>query len=240
MKNMTNTANRNCRKAALTGNCARYSALIRTTWLAVIMLIALTSCQSQPTYQAYPGSAKPAGEEARVLIPKAFNLLNVDGNSYTQPLLGNGTVVKLLPGSHKIVIKYVDFWAADPDNDEKITSQPMLLAFDAKAGETYNISAPELKDIKAARQYAINPKVDILNSSNQSVATDIQYQIEDKGLIAAFVDSLSSQEPAASPPSSSSNEDAKQTGPALEMLKYWWQKADAQQQEDFMKWVVEK
>jgi uncharacterized protein YccT (UPF0319 family) len=203
------------------------------------MLIALTGCQSQPTYQAYSGPAKSAGEEARVLIPRAFNLLNVDGDSYTQPLVGNGTLVKLLPGSHKIVIKYVDFWAADPDTDEKITSQPMLLAFDANAGETYKVPAPELKDIKSARQYAENPKVDILNSRNQSVATDIKYQLKDKGLIAAFVDSLSPDKPAASPTPSSSSEDGKQTGPALEMLKYWWQKADAQQQEDFMKWVVE-
>jgi hypothetical protein len=224
------------------------TALARIAAMMVILLLTLAACQSQPTYQGYSGPAKPAAEEARVYIPAKFNLLNVDGNSYTQPLMGNETVVKLLPGDHKIVIKYVDFWSVNADTDDRVASQPMLVAFNAKAGEKYRIQSQELKDIKAAKAFAKNPKVDIISvSSNSSVATDIKYQLEDKGLIAAFIDSLSpndtpepavteatAAEAAAAQPPSSKGE------PALEMLKYWWQKADAQQQEDFMKWIVEK
>jgi uncharacterized protein YccT (UPF0319 family) len=212
--------------------------LTHITWLITLVLFTLAGCQSQPTFQAYPGPAKPAADEARVFIAKAFNLLNVDGDSYSQPLVGNGTLVKLLPGSHKIVIKYVDFWAVDPDTDERVTSQPILLAFDAKAGENYIVRGPELKDFKAAKAYAENPQVDIINKRNEnSVATDILYQVEDKGLIAAFVNSLSSNDTPPSTPESSDSRNRTQGEPALDMLKYWWQKADAQQQEDFMLWL---
>ncbi|WP_455210812.1 DUF2057 family protein, partial [Kaarinaea lacus] len=200
-----------------------------------------------PTYQAYSGPAKSAAEVASVFIPREFNLLNVNGESYTQPLVGNGIVAKFLPGSHKIVIKYVDFWDVSSDMTDRVASQPILLEFSAKAGENYRITSQELNDVKSAKSFAKNPEVDIIEEKNKtSVATDIKYQLEDKGLIAAFVDSLSSNgsstDDTTTPTSiEPSNEQTRSKGePALEMLKYWWQKADAQQQEDFMKWVVEK
>jgi uncharacterized protein YccT (UPF0319 family) len=216
--------------------------LLPTTiaWILVIFLLGLTACQSQPTFQAYPGPAKPAAEGASVFIPKEFNLLNVNGDSYNQPLMGNGTLVRLLPGSHKIVIKYLDFWTINADNVERVESQPMLLSFDAKAGETYRIVSQEFNDVETAKAFVNNPEVDIISDSTKtSVATDIKYHLEDKGLVAAFLDTLSSGDTPA--PAPAADEAPRSTGePALEMLKYWWQKADAQQQEDFMKWVVEK
>jgi hypothetical protein len=219
-----------------------YPPVARSVAMVVMFMLALAACQSQPTYQGYSGPAKPASEEARVFIPREFNLLNVDGNSYTQPLVGNGTIVKLLPGNHKIVIKYVDFWSIDADTDERIASQPMLVAFDAKTGEKYRIQAQEIKDVKAAKAFAKNPEVDIISmSSNASVATDIKYQMEDKGLIAAFIDSLTPDNtPKPADTQAATAEPRSKGEPALEMLKYWWQKADAQQQEEFMKWIVEE
>jgi len=214
--------------------------------MLIIFLLTLSGCQSKPTYQAYPGTAKPAAEVTSVFIPREFNLINVDGDSYTQPLIGNGIVVKFLPGSHKIVIKYVDFWDITADTTERVASQPMLVEFNAKAGENYRIVSQQLKDANDAKAFARNPKVDIVHKKdNTSVATDIKYQLEDKGLIAAFVDSISSKDssPNEMPISKleeSIGEQPRSKGePALEMLKYWWQKADAEQQEEFMKWVAE-
>lgn len=222
--------------------------------IVAIFLLGLSACKSQPTYQGYSGPAKSAAEEARVFIPREFNLVNVDGDSYIQPLVGNGTLIKLLPGEHKIVIKYVDFWSINADTDEKVASQPMLLVFNANAGEKYRIKSQELKDVTAAKAFAKNPQVDIISeSSKTSVATDVKYQLEDKGLIAAFVDSMSSNDApkpeaaaatagtvaAAASATDSTSEPRSKGEPALEMLKYWWQKADAQQQEEFMKWIVE-
>jgi hypothetical protein len=222
------------------GVCTRHHGLSPISWFALILTFFLAGCQSQPTFQGYPGPAKPANEEGRVFIAKAFNLLNVDGDSYNQPLLGNNTLVKLLPGSHKIVIKYVDYWSVGPDTDERVASQPILVAFTAKAGENYLISAPELIDAKAAMAYAKNPQVDIINKNTKtSVATDIQYQLKDKGLVAAFVDSLSPDPTPASAPESPNSDISDQAEPALDMLKYWWQKANTQQQDDFMQWTKE-
>lgn len=226
----------NNRRSTITHPACSYSRRGVITWLAAFLLLGLTACQSQPTYQAYSGPAKPAAEVTSVFIPKKFNLLNVDGNSYNQPLLGNGTMVNLLPGSHKIVIKYLDYWAVDADTDERVTSQPILLAFDAKAGETYHVQSRELNDIKTAIAFANNPEVKLINKRTKTpVAADIKYQLKDKGLIAAFLDSL----PTTNAPAADSNHEMnpRSTEPALEMLKYWWQKANSQQQQDFMKWV---
>ena len=224
------------RKRVARVNPAKYPI----TWFMTLLFLGLAACQSNPTYQAFPGPAKPADQIASVFIPKAFNLLNVDGNSYTQPLMGNGTVVKLLPGSHKIVIKYVDFWEVTADNTERVTSQPILVAFDARAGENYYIPFTELKDVKAARAFVKDPHVDLVNKkTNTSVATDVKYQLEDKGLIAAFMDSLSPKDTPAPTVAEATDQETRAKGePALEMLKYWWQKANAQQQESFMKWVA--
>jgi len=218
-----------------------YFARISTAFLVGVLLLGLAACQSHPTYQAYPGPVKPADEVASVFIPREFNLLNVDGESYIQPLVGNGTFVKFLPGSHKIVIKYVDFWEPNVEITERVASQPMLLVFDVKAGGSYLIQSREIKDIKAAKEFASNPEVDIIDKQSQTtVATDIKYKMEDKGMIAAFLGSLSSNDsPDPSPENAATTEENGQE-PALEMLKYWWQKSDTEQQEDFMKWVAEK
>lgn len=214
--------------------------LARGTWMVMVFLLGLAACQSNPTYQAYPGPAKSAKEEARVLIPQEFNLLNVNGNSYNQPLIGHGTIVKLLPGSHKIVIKYLDFWDISSETSERVASQPFLLAFDAKAGENYRIEFRELKDVKAAKAFAKHPEVSLVNAAtNSPIAAEVRYQLEDKGLIASFMDSLSATEKKQPAAESDTEENRVKGQTALEMLKYWWQKADAQQQEDFMKWIVE-
>ena len=221
-------------------------------WLMVISLLGLIACQSKPMYQAYTGETKPDNDIATFIVPDEFELLYVDGKSYSQSFLIDGVIVKMLPGKHQIVVKYDRIWDIPPDSHEKVVSQPLRLSFTASAGNTYSIGFKELQELKEAKVFAKKPTVHVSDLTNkQIVPTEIKYQLSDESFLASFISNSTSndnlnnknaQEPLSSedlasdvqPPQVKAGE--KDTR-ALEMLKYWWQQADPQQQNDFMRWL---
>lgn len=212
--------------------------------LIQIVFFGLPACQSQPTYRAYPGT-KAEDEIATLLVPIEFNLVNVDGKSYNQPLLANGIRIKFPPGTHQIVIKYVDFWDINADDHAKVASQPMLLKFSVAAGQRYAVVFDEPQNIKEAKAFASNPNVNIINkTTGTDIGAQTTYQLEEKSFLANFMESLTGKDKAPAAPeqiadvSPPANPAANATeARALEMLKYWWQKADARQQQAFMQWL---
>ncbi|WP_455196663.1 DUF2057 family protein [Kaarinaea lacus] len=217
-------------------------------------VVALSACQGNAAYQAYPGEPKSASEVATVKFPEALSLLYVDEQPSKVTLFTDTTAAQTLPGPHQFIFRYKIFWDVSSSESIKVTSQPFAVSFDTTAGNTFVISTTPIQTLEDAQAYAKNPSVTIVNqSTNESVAFEHKTQLEDKGFVASFVKSVttpataSSAMPAGSTPAATADTgttanaaDQEQASEALDKLKHWWQNTAATQRQEFMQWVYEQ
>ncbi len=205
--------------------------------LITISMLFLSACQNTGPHQAYEGPAKKDSEVATLTIPGQYNLLSIDGGHYQQNILRDGAVLKMLPGSHQLIIEYQDFWNPNGEQTEKITSKLIAITFTARAGNQYTISAAPLESVEQAQAFAEKPSISITDTINkQAVPAEIKYNLYGRGLFTALFEK-SQPESTVSPVVAEKMSSPNKNGKALEMLKYWWESADKNQQGDFRQWL---
>lgn len=161
--------------------------------LMSVFLLGLVACTSVPKHQAYPGDAKPASEVATFIVPKEFQLLYVDDESYRQSFLIEGVEVTMLPGAHDLVFEYMQIWDIDSESHERIKTQPFLIRFTAAAGKTYSLGFPEQNSIEDARAFASDPKVEVIDTANNKVLqAEVKYNLGEEGFLAKLFGSSKS------------------------------------------------
>ena len=213
-------------------------------WLTGIALLLLTACKSMPAYQAYEGQPRTDNEVSTFSVPEKFNLLAVDGVKYSNSSIRSGAIFKVLPGVHELLIEYQDFWDLGGEEHEKVTSKPIAIRVTTQAGKQYTIDSKILEDVEHAQAFAKKPKITIIdNLSKQSVSAEIKYN----RYVGSFLSSLFGPSEAvptqltetdgANRAVTSSTPSAKDEGKALEMLKYWWETANKNQQDSFQQWL---
>jgi uncharacterized protein YccT (UPF0319 family) len=198
----------------------------------VLIMLFLSACQGIPPHQAYEGSVRADNEIAIFDIPSPYNLLAIDNVKFKQLALRDGSIIKLLPGSHQFIVEYQDFWDLGGGEHEKVTSKPMAITFTAQAGAQYKIILTQFKNLEKAQDFAENPSVNIINTKDkQPISAEIKYNLYGKGLFTTlFSGSKSAPESYESTNKPGKNE-------ALDMLKAWWEEADEDQQDDFRQWL---
>ncbi|WP_455217192.1 DUF2057 domain-containing protein [Kaarinaea lacus] len=182
--------------------------------LIAVLAILLAACQSKPAQQAYDGPARAENEIATIIIPESFNLLFVDKNERGSLLSGGGAAIKVLPGSHELIIKYQQYWDLQTSDDhERTESKPIKIIFEANAGQTYRVSFKKPEDVREARSFAKNPGIEIIEAqSSNTVAANITYNLYSQGVIAGMI--IKDSEPEASEPMTNEAMASEQTPPA--------------------------
>lgn len=204
-------------------------------FLLAALALAPVACQRVMTHQAYAGPQRPAAEVATFVVPKEFELSFVGDQAITIPLLQDGAIIKVLPGPQRFVVYYQDFWNIGGDNQEKFTSQPMQLTFNAQAGETYTFTMPTLQRLDDVRAYIKTPTVTLVDGQGKAVAdAQVIYNQGDRNFLAGFAPATP---PAASPQAQAESPPATGNSKALEMLQYWWREADPAQRAEFLRTV---
>ncbi|WP_455203335.1 DUF2057 domain-containing protein [Kaarinaea lacus] len=159
-----------------------------------VFLLGLMACTSVPKHQAYPGEAKPASEVATFIVPKEFQLLYVDDESYRQSFVIEGVEVTMLPGAHTLVMEYMQIWDINSESHERIKTQPFLTKFTAAAGKTYSLGFPEQKSIEDARAFANDPKVEVIDTANnKALQAEVKYNLGEEGFLAKLFGSSKSE-----------------------------------------------
>jgi len=157
---------------------------------------------------------------------------------YSRVILQNSSTVKLLPGSHQFIIEYQDFWENQSGETERVESKPFSVTFSADAGNQYNIDSAPLKNVKRAKIYAQKPTSTIVNTINkQPVPATFKYNLYGKDLFTTIFGTTDTEKMPATKPETTATTTPRKEGKALEMLKYWWETADDNQQADFRQWL---
>ena len=139
-------------------------------------------------------------------------------------------MIELLPGTHQFLFMYDDIWDLTGEEHERVKSKPISLTINASAGQEYKIKFKKPENVNEARSYAKHPSIEIYNiSTNTAMAANIEYNI--------YTESFFSKLFGITRPANNNQTDSGQTNDALNMLKYWWEKASDNQRKAFQEWV---
>ncbi len=158
-------------------------------------------------------------EEAIILLPEEFEVLELNGQSVSDSRLRfrSGNMDLRLPaGEHIIVFQYKAFWQLDDDNHDTLSSAPITFKVNMDKQEQFRFILPELKHYEAAENFTKKPIVALVSQRqkiNGSVGT------KDNALVL-----IETKTPTAT------------QYPNLEQLKFWWNRATYYEQSEFINW----
>jgi uncharacterized protein YccT (UPF0319 family) len=191
-------------------------------------------------------------QSATLAVPEVFDILYVDGNIYDPGLFSSKSQLKLKPGRHQLVIKYLEFLEINSEDFEKVQSDPFMISFTVEAGKNYHIPFKNFRTVSAADSFATKPTVYVMEkSTNKAIEVEHSYRVKDDAYLAGFESTSTNKTATAtattskkttgtSPPTAQATKTqaavatTQKNNKALEMLHYWWQEADAEQKQIFL------
>lgn len=162
--------------------------------------------------------ADAGADGARVTLPAHVVAVSVDDrtlNESTYVFDGRETRLVLTPGEHRLRLRYMDMLPESDSrqaDDVKVYSEPVALEATLAPGGTYRVTAARPATLAEARRFAAAPVIELTAADGQVLA-------------------------AAEPPPAPSTPPARGDGTApgaLEMLEFWWQRADTAERRRFL------
>lgn len=182
--------------------------------------------------QTWDGEA-PDGGVALLKTSGEIRVTTVNDNSVTNFLLDDLALdYELLPGNNRIVFIYRSIWAKTRKTEDHespvhvVTSEPQVLTVEARAGETYQLTASHKPDNRREAQvFAAAPEINLLDASGAVLATARPLADGAPGQAESRMEVAGSGEGA-------------EEG-ALQRLKALWKQATAAERQEFLGWALD-
>lgn len=216
--------------------------------LSVLTFLVLGSaCATKDTYVLYPGPVKPQEETAKIALPWSLDILTVDGKSVGRKAFeSQEPKLIVLPGLHALEVRYSNIWDLSAEDHEKIQSQPVLLYLEAQAGHSYMLKHPPLDNVDAARTYAAQPKIWIVDAKTgdevQAPLPGVTQHMPPGGSTAATPEAYATAitDAIAKAVSPDAQRTATEDSTTLKLLKFWWNQASAEERSAFAGWITKQ
>lgn len=125
---------------------------------------ASSSAQQSPTEKMHSGYGESdlviigehrAGLAPAVLsVPETIELMAINGERAPLVLKQRDVKLALVPGEHRLEIRYFNLWDLDADSHEIVKSSPVVLKLSLKSGRQYQFQVPPVFESPAqAREY---------------------------------------------------------------------------------------
>lgn len=221
---------------------------MRMAWLRASVLLCLLAGLAQagePIY-ALPDSERARNDLAVLILPSSLELELVDGLVYpgAKSMFRKGdTNVYLLPGEREVSLRYNEFFQTTPTDHDIIKSKILALRFVAEPGKTYRASHEDFRNAAQARAGVVNFVLKIVDAAGNNRVIDArQTQRNWRGeestssrpdLVSGAARAAVAATPAAAPVSAPAAGGLK----ALDVLKFTWQGASADERAAFLDWA---
>jgi len=191
--------------------------------------------------------------DTSLVIPRPYVSYLVDGKSHKN----DGNPIELASGAHQVVIRFEGNYSTR-SNTNLVSAEPLVVNFETNGQEQLTFDMPKIRDSVQANQFVKKQNLHLIDQKTKAVkAADIfvlpkkeglqigrDYQEELLALGKAFQQPMINQDGTIS----AANEmqltntavvatDNKQIQ-TLEMLKYWYNRADPQTRKAFQHWVI--
>lgn len=224
---------------------------MRLPALAVVFCASLltAACDNQRVHELYNGAPEQA-----VFVEANDTVLvtHIDAEEQDSAFIGQKNRYRLAPGKHVFVVEYAALFQLDADRHEKVTSPPIKVTFEAKAGETYRFRHAEQKTVDEARAFAKSPTLELVALPANTVVNatfekslptrflpKLKFENTESYGFASDQAAMAPTVPAA-PPAAVASPDSNASDASdatLDSLKGLWLKATPQQQGQFREWL---
>ncbi|MDD2841498.1 MAG: DUF2057 domain-containing protein [Tolumonas sp.] len=191
--------------------------------------------------------------DTTVTIPRPYATYLVDGKSYKE----NDADIKLSAGEHQLVIRFEGNYSSHR-SIELVSGEPLVINFKTDGQEHLTFDLPLLKEVPQAKAFLKTQKLQLVDRNSKAVkSADIfelpkkeglqigrDYQEELLALGKAFQQPVINEDGSISANGAAAQvaNGAVVTGnknlQSLEMLKYWYNRADPQARKAFQHWII--
>ncbi len=191
--------------------------------------------------------------DTTVAVPRPYATYLVDGKSYK----GNGSDIRLAAGEHQLVIRFEGNYSKR-DSIDIVSGEPLVVNFKTDGKEQLTFDLPLLRESIQAKNFLKDQKLHLIDKNTKAVKdADIfqlpkkeglqigrDYQEELLALGKAFQQPVINEDGTISVNGQAQKADLTNTVSgsknlqALEMLKYWYNRADPQTRKAFQHWVI--
>lgn len=141
--------------------------------IALTMLIIATACTHTGPYKLYQQPQLTPSKQVELTLPKAVDLLQLDGKELKLPY--NPDEMRhfyLLPGEHKLIVRYDTLWNDDMGNHEVVDSKLLGFHINAQAGEKYQLHTLLPTNLSDAKAFVKNIQLELKNNHGQLIKSE--------------------------------------------------------------------
>lgn len=190
--------------------------------------------------------------DTSVVIPRPYVTYLVDGKSHKN----NGTI-ELASGAHQLVIRFEGNYS-NRNSTNLVSAEPLVVNFETNGKEQLTFDLPKIRDAVQANQFVKKQNLHLIHQETKAVKdADIfvlpkkeglqigrDYQEELLALGKAFQQPIINEDGTIS--AANGTQLTNKAGVAtdnkqlqtLEMLKYWYNRADPQSRKAFQHWII--
>lgn len=180
---------------------------------------------------AAAASSQTIGNKVSLEVPELIQVLSIDGQEGNSHFLGSRThVQQLTVGEHVLSVRYTQLFNINADEHDILKSKPMAIRFTAEAGQTYQLSVTPPKRYDAAKEFAKQPDIRLVNKTAGTSQQAIQIKSYAE---ASLVDSIGKA-------FQSSDESVSKQSDNVQLLQDIWLRATPTERQAFAAWLASK
>lgn len=210
----------------------------------VLLALVVSGCAASRHHKLYEGD--PA-QRAQIQSYDTTLIRYIDNEDMGVSFIGQKQTYDIKAGQRTLLVEYSDIFQIDSDRHDKVVSRPAKVTFIAEAGKRYQIQHPPQKRLDNAQAFARKPEFWVVElDSGERVAAAVELS-RPRSLLPSlksesapdYVFESDAVVPAAAPAAVAGNGAAGSASdqPHLQMLKFTWQNASAQEREAFLEWI---
>lgn len=155
---------------------------LQRSWFSLLVFFVISGCSSTSLVKTYDGPAVDPSRSAVLSVTDGIEVLTVNGRKVKKYLLPELDLnYQLLPGVNVITFTHETLWAKPgkkekgESNAELIVTKPMMIQFNAKAGEVYRFDFESPENKRIAKANVANFKASLVDSSGRFVTESTLY-----------------------------------------------------------------
>ncbi|WP_250656768.1 DUF2057 family protein [Alkalimarinus coralli] len=234
------------------------------SWVSLFVLVFLVGCSSTSLVKTYDGPQVDPSRSAVLSTSGGIEILSVNGKEVKKYLIPELDLnYQLLPGVNTVTFTHETLWAKPgkkeigESNAELIVTEPMVVSFNAKAGEVYRFVFDSPDSKQEARDSVASFKAKLVDSSERFVTESSLYAEGSEGgavipvaaaatattaVVATAAVSPETSPRAVAPTAPAVTQAAQVTPqggalPAIDALKVLWDSATTEEKKEFLKWA---
>lgn len=191
--------------------------------------------------------------DTTVTVPRPYATYLVDGKSYK----ANDADIKLSAGDHQLVIRFEGNYSKR-ENIDMVTGEPLVINFTSNGKEELTFDLPIIRESYMAKDFLKKQKIHLIDKNTKTIKKanifelpkkeglqiGRDYQEELLALGKAFQQPVINDDGSISVNGTSQPVNMKDAVSgdknlqSLEMLKYWYNRADPQARKAFQHWII--